>query len=423
MGVNSALKARTAELGLSQSELVDCLNTAIEKLTGRYGTLSERTLYNMLSGRTHWPQEKQRLALEAVFGCTAEELGFQRPSATRRHTPKPEQQPVRRRAFLTSTAATAASAAIPSLVSGQTIGTTDVIRLREKLDDLVSVDDHRGGHNALETAALAGATYAIELQQQPASERIRQRLYSIAADFTVIAAFSCIDSFALGRAKLHLDQAATLAGLSQDSAMQLSVWNVIAMLAHHRMRPHEAVAAAHAAQHTAAARRDPFLASLAHARTAIGYSDQQDRQAALRSLGNAHDALSRASDVPRPNWTSFYGLAELKSLAAVVHINLGEHEQAEAASYQALGIVPLNFRRNRAHAAIYLAKAQLGQGDVEQACASAHQVLDLMAGDPLTGRMRKHLGDFHRSLLAKAPDAPVTYEWGDRARFEWSRQA
>ena len=143
----------------------------------------------------------------------------------------------------------------------------------------------------------------------------------------------------------------------------------------------------------------------------------------MRNLGNALDALNRATDMPRSSWTSFYGLAEIKSLTAVVHNNLGDPGRAEAASYQALALTPPHFRRNRANTTIYLAKAQLGQGDVELACSSAHQVIDLMAGDPLTGRMRTHLGDFHRSLLAKAPDATATREWGDRARREWSRQA
>lgn len=44
-----------------------------------------------------------------------------------------------------------------------------------------------------------------------------------------------------------------------------------------------------------------------------------------------------------------------------------------------------------------------------------------MAGDPLTGRMRTLLGDFHRNLLSVAPDTHATREWTDRARPEWSR--
>lgn len=422
VGINIALQQRIAELGLTRTELAHRINAAIEELTGRYGTVSEKTIYGMVSGKTKWPHARQRLALAAVFSCSVEDLGFQPPSPTTTHPAPPSEQPLQRRAFVTSAAASVTAAAVP-LLAAPSVGNSDIARLRAGLDSLVSIDDQHGGNAALERSAIAGATRAIELQRRPASDRTHQRLYSLAADFTAVAAFSCIDTFALDRAKQHLDQAATLAGLSQDPVIQLRVWNFISMLAHHRGRPRDAVAAARAAQATTAARNDPFLASLTHARIAIGYADQRDRQAALRGIGKAADALSRATEKPRPSWTSFYGLAEIRSLAAVVHDQLGEHERTEAATHQALTMIAPHFRRNRAQTTVRLAKAQLGQGDIEQACSSAHRVIDLMAGDPLTGRMRTQLGDFHRALLAAAPNTSVTQDWTDRARHEWSRRS
>jgi hypothetical protein len=35
--------------------------------------------------------------------------------------------------------------------------------------------------------------------------------------------------------------------------------------------------------------------------------------------------------------------------------------------------------------------------------------------------MRSLLGDYYRDLITLAPKAPVTREWGDRYRLEWSR--
>ncbi|MFC1417743.1 helix-turn-helix transcriptional regulator [Streptacidiphilus cavernicola] len=419
MGDNTALRERIAQLGLTQSELAHQINTAIGNLTGRYGTVSERTIHGLLT-RTRWPQAKQRAALEAVFGCPVEQLGFTPPKNQDQHRSQPE-QPVRRRAFLTSTTGVAAAVALP-ILAPPAVGSSDVLRLRSGLDALTDLDDRRGGHRALETAALAGAATAVNLQQGRASERIHQRLYSLAADYTAVAAWSCIDARELDRAQQHLDRATTLAGLSGDAVVQLRVWNFMAMLAHHGQRPADAIAAAHAAGATQAARRDPLYASLVHARTAVGHSDRRDRQAALRSLGLARDALGKAADQPRPSWVAFYGPAELQAINAIVRQQLGEHEQAEAASHQAISAIPPQFRRNRALATVRLAQAQLGQGDVDLACGSAHRVIDLMAGDPLPGRMRTLLGDFHRTLLTAAPHTPATLEWADRARTEWSRQ-
>lgn len=86
-------------------------------------------------------------------------------------------------------------------------------------------------------------------------------------------------------------------------------------------------------------------------------------------------------------------------------------------------MIPTEFRRNRALATARLALAQLDQREAEQACRSAHRVLDLMGTDPLPGRTRTVLGDFHRHLLTTAPQAPATLEWTERARRDWSRAA
>jgi len=118
---------------------------------------------------------------------------------------------------------------------------------------------------------------------------------------------------------------------------------------------------------------------------------------------------------------AFYGDAELSAIAAIVKDRIGRPADAEAESHRALGTIPRQFRRNRALAITRLALAQLHQRDIDQACESASNVFDLMAGYPLPGRMRTLLGDFHRDLITLAPDAGVAREWGDRFRVEWSR--
>lgn len=399
---------------LTQSELADRVNRRL-LAAGRRATVTDRTVRYWLTGKTLWPQQAVRDALEAEFGCPIESLGFARPSWAR--PAPPEDDSVHRRNFL----AAAAAAAVPHPTTGR-VGFTDVELLRGNLARLTALDDRRGGHGALETAALAGANRVLKVSQGASSSRINQRLLALAADHLALAAWSCIDARELDRAQAHLDRAVTLSGMADDPVVTMRIWNFQAMLAHHRGRPMDAVAAAHAAQSTRICRQDPLFASLAHARTAVGHSDSRDRQAALRSMGYAEEALARAdSQQPRPSWMAFYDVAELRAISAIVSQQLGQYDQSEAASHQALASIPHNFRRNRAMATVRLALAQLGQNDADHATASAHAVLDLMAGDPLPGRMRTLLGDFHRSLLTVAPDAPGTREWADRARTEWSR--
>ncbi|MGW4202519.1 XRE family transcriptional regulator [Streptomyces sp. NPDC004726] len=416
---NERLDSAMQERGFTQNELADAVNTRLSR-AGREGTVSDRTVRTWLAGRTKWPHLRQREALEAVFGCTVEELGFS-PPAGRRPSTVPE-DPVDRRNFLTAVSGTTAAVVAPFAGAPPRVGTSDVIRLRDGLDALMALDDTRGGHEALERAALAGAAEALGKQRLGATQRVRLRLFSVAADYTATAAWSALDAKRSDRAYALLGKALYLAGMGQDPIAELRVWNSYAMLANQLGEYAAAVDSGQAAQATAITKRDPLFASLAHARTAVGHSRLGDRQAALRSLGYAQEALVKAeTDRPRPSWTAFYGLPELTAVTAVVRDRIGDHADAEAASHQALSSIPEQFRRNRALATTRLALAQLHQRDIDQACATASRAFELMSGSPMPGRMRSRLGDFYRDLITLAPDAAVAQEWGDRYRAEWSR--
>ncbi|MBI0315033.1 helix-turn-helix transcriptional regulator [Streptomyces javensis] len=415
---NENLISAMCERGLTQAGLADAVNTHLHR-NGYEGTVSDRTVRNWLTGKTRWPHSRQRAALGAVFGCTAEELGFV-PPAPRCPATEPE-DPVRRRNFLTATTGTTAAVAVP-LIAQHSVGTSDVVRLRSGLDALVAVDAARGGHDELERRALAGAAEALEKQKLGASQRIRQRLFSVAATYTCQAAWSAIDDKRTDRARGLLERALYLAGMAKDPVAEMQVWNLYSSLSHHRGAYTEAVDCGYAAQATAIARRDPFYASLAHVRTALAHANLGDRQAAVRRLGCAHEALGRASlGDPRPIWTAFYGPGELLALTAIVRDKIGEPVEGEAASHQALAGIPKAFRRNRALATARLALTQLHQRDIDQACATASTVFTLMSGHPIPGRTRSLLGDYYRDLITLAPNASVAREWADRYRTEWSR--
>ncbi|MFE7780605.1 hypothetical protein [Streptomyces nigrescens] len=416
---NSALEEWMAEHEYSSNGLARELNSALEDLTGRPGTFDGRTVRDWKSGRVTWPNSVTRAALRAVTGLEPADLGFVprgKPPSAPSLAETPEDH-VNRRRF---GAATAAAVAAPLVAARTTVGRTDVLRARKGLDDLTNIDQARGGHSALERAALAGARATLDLQNGSATQRIRQKLFSVAADYTSMAAWSCVDARQLDRAQEHLNEALRLAGMSGDATATMRVWNSTSMLAGHRTEHSEAVAAAQAAQATAIARRDPCFASLGHARAAVAHAACGDRQAARRSLGYAQEALAKAEQLPRPAWVAFYGPGELEALAAIVHADLGTPAEAEMASHRALAALPARYRRNRAMTTARLALAQARQGEVEQACDTTGEVFALLAGHPLPGRLRVVLGDFHRHLVTIAPSATVAREWTDQYRSEWS---
>ncbi|MFJ1756488.1 XRE family transcriptional regulator [Kitasatospora sp. NPDC088134] len=424
MGGNETLRQKLVDLGLTYAELAQQVNEQIRVRTGRYGTCTERRVKAWVSGGTRWPHKPQRDALEKVFGCSAEKLGFVPRSTAGADSDPPsllEPSPVDRRTLLASGPAVLAAAALPRTARTR-LGTSDVQRLRAGLETLTALDDHQGGHDALERAALAGAQQALStLEGATASERTRDRVLAVAADYYSVAGWSAIDGHRLPRAQGHLDTAMRLSGLAADPVAQFRVWNGVALLARHRGAHRDAVAAARAARSTGIARRDPAYMSLAHARGAVGHAHHGDRQAALRAIGLAADALDRAQDLPRPSWMAFYGEAELHALTSTVLDRVGSPADAERSSHRALALLGGQFRRNRAHALIRLALAQLHQGEAELATATAADMLDLMRGNPLPGRLRSLLGEFHRHLLTLSPDGTAAQEWADRYRAEWSR--
>ncbi|MEU1533943.1 XRE family transcriptional regulator [Streptomyces fagopyri] len=289
------------------------------------------------------------------------------------------------------------------------------------MNALVEADDRLGGHQSLAVAALQGRAHVLELQERNASERVRRSLYALAAEFTTIAAWSCIDVRDLDAAQRHLHESATFAGLSQDPPTGMRVWINLAMLAYQRQNWTEQLAAAQAANVTTAARRDPFFGSMGRMRLALAHSSLGDSRAAQRTLDTAQEALGKATEDDRPRWTAFYGPAELNHLAAIILNHDGESANAEAMAHRALAAIPAEFQRNRALATCQLALAQLRQGEPEQATATATTVFTIMAGVSLPGRMRSLIGDFHRDLFRLAPSTTYARDWADRMREEWSR--
>jgi transcriptional regulator with XRE-family HTH domain len=410
MGQNAAFRHRLGDLELTQSELAQRLNTAIETLTGHYGTVSERTIYNMLAGKTRWPQARQRVALEAVFGCTTEELGFHPPSLTPRTALQPE-QPVRRRDFITATTGAVAAAAVPALTAPRQIGIGEIQRLNAQFAEIIASDHQHGGRVSIETRAMEMANKALALQDSSnASQRVRCSLYACAAAFTSSAMWAAIDGRRYEAAQKHHERAASLAAMSGDTSIQFRIWSHAGSLYRHLGQPANAVAANEVARSLSITRRDPLFASLANARHAAILGLTGDRAAVQRTIGRAQEALDRVEqDVRRPVWiTAFYDQAELDGLAVAAYLSLGDFARAEAHAHRSLALLRPALHRTRMIATARLAHAQLGQGDHDPAIKTAMSISPDEATHPRVAGM---LASFSHKLHATAPSSHSSHTW------------
>lgn len=382
---NLVLRQKVAGLGLKHAELARLVNLEIQELTGRPGTVSERTIHNWLAGSTRWPPAKIRVALGAVFGCAPEHLGFQRPDNT-----------VKRRAFITSTTSTAVAAVAGA--APRRIGADDVARLQARFAEVIARDHKHGGRQSIETDALALADEAIGLQVAgSASQRVRNQLYATAAAFTSSAMWAAIDGRRFDAAQRHLERASSLAAMSGDQSISFRIWSHAGSMYRHQGRAVDGLAANDVARALSIARRDPLFASLGHARHAAILGLTGDANAVRRAIDRAQEALGQADlDAERPAWIiSHYDQAELDSLALAAHLALGSFEEAEARAHRSLAMLRPHMQRSKGITTARLARAQLGQGDIDQAIHTAMSVPPDQAAHPRVAGM---LASFGRSV-------------------------
>ncbi|MEV8330357.1 helix-turn-helix transcriptional regulator [Streptomyces niveus] len=404
---NQSLKRRMAEAGFTQEELAEAVNADL-RAAGYEGSVSDRTVRNWLTGKTRWPHRRQRAALEAVFNCPAVELGFvpRRGEPSSSGMASPEDAVLRRHFISVSTGTALAS------VAQQRVGASDVQRLLSKFAVLIASDHRYGGKLTIETQASALAGEALSLQARgTASQRVRGALYGCAASFTSSAMWAAIDGRRFDAAQRHFDRASSLAAMSGDPTIQFRIWSHAGSLYRHLARPADALAANDVARNLPIARRDPMFASLGHARHAAIHGLTGDPRAVRQALGHAQDALQQADPhEQRPMWlNAFYDQAELENLALAAYLSLGNYEDAEAHAHRSLALVRPEMRRTRAITTTRLAHAQLGQGDLEPAVATAISVpTDPIGQHP---RVLGMLSDFGNALRIAAPTSPFTRTW------------
>jgi transcriptional regulator with XRE-family HTH domain len=412
---NQILKQRMDDQGFTQAELAEVMNGDL-RAAGYEGTISDRTVRNWLTGKTQWPHQRQRAALEAVFNCPVTELGFVPRGDSSRSVPE---DPVHRRRFIGATAAAAVAAVsvAPAYAAQPRVGMNDVQRLLSKFAVLIASDHRYGGKLTIETQASALAGEALALQARgTATQRVRGALYGCAASFTSSALWAAIDGRRFDAAQRHFDRASSLASMSGDPTIAFRIWSHAGSLYRHMARPADALAANDVARRLPIARRDPLFASLGHARHAAIHGLTGEHRAVRQALGHAQESLQQADPgEQRPVWiNAFYGQAELDSLALAACLPLGAYDEAEAHAHRSLALLRPGMQRSRAIATARLAHAQLGQGDLEHAVATAMSI----PADP-TGqhpRVTTMLDDFGSALRIAAPSSEPTRTWDQYTR-------
>ncbi|MEV6419129.1 XRE family transcriptional regulator [Streptomyces sp. NPDC051662] len=406
---NRQLALRIAELGFGQAELARQINLEIEFLTGKPGNVTDSDVRRWLRGETKWPQDRIRLCLERVLSARAEDLGF----VPRKKSPAPsEEDPVHRRTFLSAASGSVLAVGASGANGHGRLGISDVRRFHQDYVAILRRDDAGRGTQKVENLAVELASrIRSALAVSTTSTRVQELLYRLAAEVISSAAFASIDASAPQRARAHLGQALTFAGLSRSSQVTYHVWNHMTLTSSQRENHAEAVAGAEALKRSSIARRDPLYASLGHMRSANGLARMRRQSEALRALTDAERAFARSAHLRRPEWISFYDSSEVNALSSFIWTALGDHGRAEYCLHRSLAAIPEGRVRDRALYTAHLALAQARQEDLELACATSREAYTLLPPSSGSRRTTNTLAATRKVLLASGSKAPEVAEW------------
>lgn len=416
-GRNAMLASRVSELGLSQTELAEEINSTCLRLTGSCGSATDRYVRQLLDGTTLWPNGPYRRSLEVIFHCSALDLGFiprnGKPLSggsgvhTSANTSSQRGAAVIRRDFLRLASGGVLAVAFPDLTTVRRIGATEIDALRQNLAELHSLDDRHGGGLVAELA-LQQANRVVEvLRSNNFSARIERALYSIAGGYMSAVGWFALDAGKHDIAREHLDRAMRAALLARDPLLQAQTWNNMNLQEHRMGNRREAFSIARTAAASPVMRHDYTVAALLHARVALGHAELGERGLTERSLGRASESLSKAAGTTAPLWLKFFTAAELSGLSAIADLHLGRYSSAAARTEQTLALLPEGHERNRLHYVIRLADVQLRVRRVDEACLTADDALSLAAkvqsdhAAVMLRALRAQMASWHHHLAAK----------------------
>jgi hypothetical protein len=176
--------------------------------------------------------------------------------------------------------------------------------------------------------------------------------------------------------------------------------------------PREIAQLARAAQEGARGQVTPTAQAMFYAAEARGHALLGDARACNAVAGQAVEALERATPDDDPDWIAHFNQAYLADELAHCHRDLAQPALAVRRAEESLaGHGPTKVRR-RAIGLLVLAQAQVQQREIEQACHSGTQAVELLSALRST-RGAEYLDDLRQRLEPYAQEA-VVREFGAR---------
>ncbi len=282
------------------------------------------------------------------------------------------------------------------------IGADDVAAVRQLSVAFSKLDQLRGGgHSRKAIARYLQTDAATMLGGGFAGDHVRRDMYSAVGELAYLSGWMAFDNneHALARRYFHI--ALKLAARAANPPLAGHILRAMAHQAIDLGMPAHGLELAEASvegqRYLSATPRERALLGVVHARALAGAGHTR---AAGRALLRAEDDLRSASPgILEPPRIFFFGEASLAHETGRTLQSCGDMQGAVGQLRHSATTRGTAFRRTHAVTLGYLGAAQLTSGDIDQACATWREALDLIEdGGVISGRARQAVTDMHRLI-------------------------
>ncbi|MBZ6082743.1 helix-turn-helix domain-containing protein [Streptomyces olivaceus] len=270
---------------------------------------------------------------------------------------------------------------------------------RSSIEDYWRRDNQHGGE-PLRPAIVGQLRHVVELLKENRPPSIQHGLYGIAAELARLTGWTYFDARQYNQARAYFTEALHLAKEIDDRQFMANVLACMSLQATYQDKPADSLALVTAAQDQArsAIGTTPRVLSMLSMREAFAHATLGSQTRTHEAIKEAHRQFERiGQDDPDPAWVSYFDEPKLIVDTGIAHGRLGEAATAEPLIADALRREDHSNQRGRAFHAFWLARTQLDQGKLDQACHTATQALQ-PASAVASERVSGHLREFYDQL-------------------------
>jgi hypothetical protein len=288
-----------------------------------------------------------------------------------------------------------APSAVAAALNGDRVTDTMVATVEQRVSTLRTLDDQLGGARLLDQARGDLALVAGLLGGGRYTDRIRLRLYALAARVTHLTGWMAYDAGLRSAGQRYYIGALRSARTAGDDAFGAFVLAEMGVHVSEAGRTADRVALITTAIDNAPRTLSPATRCFLHLHKAEAFSRDDDHRAAGMALHHATSLWERGAAEEAPDWLDWFGEAQLRSTEGKVLLRAGQVERATSSLETS---VTSAAPRDKAVRSSRLAEARLAGGDLEGALDAANHGAELLEDSVSSVRALNRLKEFSARL-------------------------